>query len=252
MATVAITGAGGLLGRETLEALQDHDVRPLTHSPTDDLDETTIELTDMETLHPAFRDADVVVHLAGNPEPRADWESVLAVNVDGTYNVYEAAARAGIERVVFASSNHVVQAHNARGVTADERYELVDRPRALAGDEQPRPDSYYGVSKVAGEALGSYYADRYGMDVVNLRIGWTLDREDLREQATGDLGEYAMAQWLSWRDWRDGVSKAVEADLPRSPLTLNLVSRNTDRFLSLEETTLAIGYAPRDDSSDVV
>jgi L-arabinose 1-dehydrogenase [NAD(P)+] len=252
MAIVTVTGAGGSIGREALDALEDHEVRPLTHSPTEGIDDTTIELADIETLHAPFRGADVVVHLAGDPSPSADWDSVLTANIHGTHNVFEAAARAGVERVVFASTNHVVQSYNARGVEGNDKYALVDRPRAIEGGESPRPDSYYGVSKVAGEALGSYYADRHGMDVVNLRIGWTLDRAALRERAEGEMGAYAMAQWLSWRDCRDGLSSAVEAELPHSPLTVNLVSRNTDRYLSIEETTLGIGYTPRDDSSDVV
>lgn len=81
------------------------------------------------------------------------------MNIGGTYNVYEAAVAADVDRVVFASSNHV---HQMRNIADPER------PETLAADAEPirpsdpfRPDSYYGVSKVFGEALGNYYADRY-------------------------------------------------------------------------------------------
>ena len=71
--------------------------------------------------------------------------------------MFEAARRAGVPRVVFASSNHAVGFHPAVDPVPD--------------DLPPRPDTYYGVSKVAGEALGSLFHDRYGLDVVCLRIG---------------------------------------------------------------------------------
>ena len=100
-----------------------------------------------------------VVHLAGHLR-RVDLAGDRHANIEGTYCALEAARRAGVSRVVLASSNH------ATGYT----------PRPGGGllreaDAPPRPDTYYGVSKVTMEALGSLYADRYGLDVVCLRIG---------------------------------------------------------------------------------
>ena len=253
MARVAVTGAAGDVGREALAALDDaHDVTPITHRDRDGIEGVILDVRDREALDDAFAGHDVVVHLAANPDPGASWESVYDVNIGGTYNVYAAALAAGVERVVFASTNHVQQMYNVADPTDPET--TVEDAEALHPDDPPRPDSYYGVSKVTGEALGSFYSDRHGLDVVNLRIGWLLPAADVREKMSEpeETARYVRAMWLSPRDCRQGIRRAVEADLPRSPLALNLVSANDDRYLSISETMRAIGYAPRDNSGTLV
>lgn len=250
MVSVAVTGAAGDVGRATLAGLAGHhDVTPITHRERDGIESVVLDVEDRAALDEAFAGHDVVVHLAADPSPGAAWESVRDVNIAGTYNVYEAAIKAGVDRVVFASTNHVHQMYNigdpARPETA------VEDPQPVHPDDPPRPDSYYGVSKVFGEALGNYYADRHGIAVVNLRIGWLLAADELRETADAPPQEstYVRAMWLSPRDCRHGMRRAVEAALPRSPLAVNLVSANDDRYLSITETMRAIGYQPRDNSA---
>jgi L-arabinose 1-dehydrogenase [NAD(P)+] len=116
------------------------------------------------------------------------------------------------------------------------------------------PDSYYGVSKVTGEALADYYAETHGLEFVNLRIGWYLSAERLRElQAEPDsVARYARAMFLSPRDCRDILRRAAEADLPENPLTVNVTSRNANRYLSLTEAIRSLGYEPRDDAAKVL
>jgi L-arabinose 1-dehydrogenase [NAD(P)+] len=108
------------------------------------------------------------------------------------------------------------------------------------------------VSKAFGETLGTYYADRHDIEVVNLRIGW-LDSETLRRTIVEDKdnARYARAMYLSERDCRDALVKSVEADIPRNPLTVNILSRNQERYLTLTEAMRGLGYEPRDDSSEV-
>ena len=262
---VAVTGAAGNVGREVLAALSDHDVTPITHSDHEDIEGPTLDVTDREAFADALSGEDVLVHLAANPSPDADWDGVFETNIDGTYNAYEVARESGVRRVVFASSNHAVHLHNVADPAEPES--LREDARAVRPDDQTSPDSYYGVSKVAGEALGDLYAERHDMEVVNLRIGWLMDEEELREtqDGAGDGNEgrgdneddetkarFARAMWLSPRDCRAVVRRCVEADLPESPVVAHGVSRNDDRYLSLTETTLALGYRPRDDSAEVV
>ena len=107
------------------------------------LSRTEADVTDLAVLERAFAGADAVVHLAANANADASWEDVHAVNVAGTYNVFEAARRAGVGRVVFASSNH------AMGMYLHDAARFAD-PVApvLVGAEAPvRPDSLYGASK---------------------------------------------------------------------------------------------------------
>src|SRR5262245_35739447 len=119
-------------------------------------------VTDMDIVEQACRDVTAVVHLAGLSREAA-WPRVLEVNIGGTYTVFEAARRQAVPRVIFASSSHAVGYTPLNGAEA---------PDFLF----PRPDSNYGVGKVAGEAIGSLYADRYGMDVICIRIGVCFDR----------------------------------------------------------------------------
>jgi len=252
MAKVALTGAAGNVGREALAALRDagHEVTPITHRERD-IDSIVLDVTDADALTEALAGQDAVVHLAGNPSPDASWDSVLDVNIDGTRNVYEAAVENGLERVVFASTNHVSQMHNIADPAVPES--LRADAEAVRPDDETRPDSFYAVSKVSGEALGSYYADRHGLDVVNLRIGWLLTADDLRERQDEpeEKARYARAMWLSPRDCRDAVRSSIEADIEGS-LSVNVISRNTERYLSLTETMRALGYEPKDDSSEIV
>jgi uronate dehydrogenase len=161
VSTILITGAAGGIGTmlrtrlakpgRTLRLL---DLAEITPNEGEEAIQGTV--TDFDTALAASEGADAVIHL-GSISGEAPWEQILEVNINGTYNVFEAARRAGVPRVVFASSNHAVGFH-----TPDE-FPLPENVTAL-------PDTYYGVSKVAGEALGSLYAKRYGLDVISIRI----------------------------------------------------------------------------------
>ncbi|HWN29460.1 MAG TPA: NAD(P)-dependent oxidoreductase, partial [Actinomycetospora sp.] len=172
---VLVTGAAGRIGGylrprlardgRTLRLL---DVLPVDAGP--DEEGVTASVTDLDAVTAACAGADAVVHLGGYAGEEA-WDDVLTVNIHGTYVVFEAARRAGVPRVVFASSNHAAGFHPAVDPVPD--------------DLSPRPDTYYGVGKAAGEALGSLYHDRYGLDVVCLRIGTCSDTPpDARSLAT--------------------------------------------------------------------
>jgi uronate dehydrogenase len=161
---VLITGAAGRIGRYLRDGLPPlgWQLRLLDIQPIQtDEDAVVADIRDADALDAAMEGMDAVVHLAGIAS-EAPFEDILDVNIEGSWHVFEAARRAGISRVVYASSNHAV------GFT----------PRAsMVGVDIPvRPDSYYGVSKVFGEALGRLYADRHAMSVVCLRIGSCFDR----------------------------------------------------------------------------
>lgn len=114
-------------------------------------------------------DADVLVHLAANPSPYADWDDVKDVTVEGTYNAYHAAVENDLDRVVYASSNHAL---NAREVADPEEPEtLRDDASAVSHDQEPFPCSFYGVTTVAGEALGKHFAHTTDVEAVNVRTG---------------------------------------------------------------------------------
>jgi L-arabinose 1-dehydrogenase [NAD(P)+] len=253
MARVAVTGAAGNIGRVTIDALaEDHEVTPITHREREGIDSIVLEIEDRDAVEEALAGQDQVIHLAGNPSPKADWESVLHVNIDGTQSIYQGAIANDLDRVAFASTNHVQHMINASD--EDDPGGTVENPKTVSHDDQFRPDSYYGVSKMAGEGLGSYYADRHGIEVIQMRIGWTLDEEDLIDfqEKAPQQARHARAMYWSERDVRHGMRRVVEADIPENPLTVNLLSRNSDRYFTITHAMRTLDYAPKDDSSEVV
>jgi uronate dehydrogenase len=194
MKRVLITGAEGLIGSVLRERLPDeYELRALTWRPVEGLESHVGDIADLEAIRPAFEGIDAVVQLAGHATMDATWEQALHSNIIGVRNVFEAARSAGVERVVFASSNHAVGRFENDGMPAIYRPGQTHFP--IVDHRVPwRPDSLYGVSKAFGEDLSRYYYDRYGIETVCLRIGSSFPEvKDRRMLATflsyGDLVE---------------------------------------------------------------
>ncbi|WP_205857103.1 NAD-dependent epimerase/dehydratase family protein, partial [Phytoactinopolyspora endophytica] len=183
-------------------------------------------ITDLDLMVEACQGVDAVVHLAGQAA-ESTIDDVMQLNIYGTYCALEAARRAGVSRVVLASSHH----------TAGFYRHGEHPPAGLPVDAPARPDTFYGWSKVASEATGRLYADRFGMDVICLRIGgWRETPRSLRE----------LALWLSPGDGARLVEASLSVPSPGFRIVWG-ISRNTRRWLSLAEGE-AIGYVPQDDA----
>ncbi|MFY9915312.1 MAG: NAD(P)-dependent oxidoreductase [Nocardioidaceae bacterium] len=173
----------------------------------------------------AVEGVDAVIHLAG-VATEAALPTILHGHVVGTAALLDAMVQHGVRRMVYASSNHAV------GMT----------PRPASGpvpvDTPPRPDTFYGVGKVAAEALLSLYADRHGISSVALRIGSFLKRPEVRRN---------LATWLSYDDCARLVQAALRADFA-GVRTVYGISANRDAWWDLEPGR-AIGYAPQDDAA---
>jgi uronate dehydrogenase len=127
------------------------------------------DLTRIDQVERACEGIDGIIHLGGC-SIEGSWEAILQANIIGCYNLFEAARRKSVRRVVFASSNHAIG--------------FYPRVQRISVDAVARPDTRYGVSKVFGEALGALYADKYGLRVLCLRIGNVDERPvDLRRLA---------------------------------------------------------------------
>jgi uronate dehydrogenase len=230
MERILITGAAGKIGDALRQGLRGSyslirllDVAPLGAAAAGE-EIHSVDIRNMAALEKAMAGIDCVVHLAGASE-EAEWETVLPLNIEGCYNVFEAARRQGVKRVVFASSNHAVGFHR--------------RERFLDNTVSPRPDSRYGVSKVFGEALGRLYADKHGLSVACLRIG-TFRTPDRPVDARGLL------TWISHRDMVQLVRRCI--DHPNYHFVIvygvskNLRSRWDNTGVKF------LGYSPEDDS----
>ncbi len=233
--TVLITGSAGTIGRHLRRTLR-RDGRHLVLVDVaeqagleagEDAEIVTASFTDAGAIREACAGVDAVIHLGGLSTAGYSFDDYLAVNVEGTRQVLEAAREHGVTRVVYASSHHAVGFHpNTPGSVV---------PDYLAA----RPDSYYGVSKVAGEALASLYHDRYGLDVICVRIG------SYREVPTD---QRTLWNWLSPGDCTRLFEATLRARAPGFRIVWG-VSANTRRIASLDEARL-IGYEPEDDAED--
>ena len=228
----AVTGAAGTIGvalraalRHAGATLHSSDLQRL--EPIDAHDEVArIDLADhaaQEALAVIFAGVDGVIHLGGLAD-EADFHDLADINIVGTYHVLEAARRAGVPRVVYASSNRVTG-----------MYPTTTR---VGPEAPPRPDGFYGVSKVAGEALCRLYADKFGVSTIALRIGsYESEPSSPRERAT----------WLSPGDAVRAFIAAMTTD--RECAVFYAVSANTDGWWDREPGT-ELGFCPEDDASD--
>ncbi|MCC9310471.1 NAD(P)-dependent oxidoreductase [Kitasatospora sp. RB6PN24] len=229
LGAVAVTGAAGTIGRVIRTALRGRATRLvlLDRVPllAEHADETvhTVDLRDAAAVESALAGVDAVLHLGGIPD-EAPLPDLLDANVLGTHNVLEAARRCGIRRVVLASSNRVTGFYATGHRT---------------GPAEPvRPDGLYGVSKVAVEALGRLYADKFGLSVICLRIGSF-------EPAPSEPRH--LATWLSPRDAIGFVEAALTAPASTRFATAYAVSANSRRFWELP-TPDVLAYTPVDDA----
>ena len=224
--TVLITGAAGRIGRFLREGLHGrYELRLLDVVPQEPARRgeqlVQVDLLDRDRADAALSGCDAVVHLAAIPR-EAPFDDIVRANVETTYSVFEGARRAGVRRVVFASSNHATGFYG--------RDELVTPSTPV------RPDSYYGVSKVFGEALGRLYADKHGLEVVCLRLGAFKERP---------LDERDLAMWLSPPDCLELVVASLEASV--GFLVAYGISANTRRWYA-DDGWAALGYRPSDDA----
>jgi len=212
---------------------------------------TLSDLSDLAVLEEAMRGIDVVVHMAADPNLEAGWESILASNLIGPRNVFEAARRSGVQRVIYASS---VTA-NWGTLLFEEPYKLLyeghyadlspaDLPM-VTKEVPPRPTSYYPASKVWGEALARVYADTHGLSMICLRIGG-VNAEDRPPFEEG----WARSSWLSQRDVAQMVQRAIEAPDDLRYDVFYVVSNNTWRWVDIDSARQVLGYAPQDNAED--
>ena len=234
---VLITGAAGEIGSVLAAGLnEDYDLRLLYHKtvlPKFGDEEIFVgTINDMEKMIAATAGVDSVIHMAGNPDDKASFDAVMGVNIQGTYTTFEAARRSGVRQIIFASTNHVTGYYEIDGV-----YTTPDLP--------VRPDGYYGVSKVFGEALGRYYSDAFGISVICLRIG-TCRSEDAVISRKNDR---ILSTWLSLNDTVQLVRCSIEAESIKFGIYYG-ISDNTRAYWDIQNARDEIGYDPQDNAEN--
>jgi len=224
-----LTGAGGNLGRQLRVALAEwadivrvSDIVPTGETAAHE-EAVTVDLADREAVTHMVEGVDAIVHLGGISID-APFDDLIEANIRGTYNLYEAARRHGVKRVVFASSNHAIGFHPVTEV--------------LDADAPQRPDSLYGVTKCFGESLSRYYFDRFGIETVCLRIGSSFEEPK---------NPRMLVTYLSYRDFIE----LVRCSLFTNRVGHVVVYGASDNPVKWWDNTKAnfLGFNPRDSSA---
>lgn len=236
--TVLITGAAGTIGRKLRAAwggVYDLILVDQRADPDDpDLIAADLSVPDPDWVD-LFDEADAVIHLAANPSATATWPELEGPNLDALFNVFQASALAGVERLIFASSNHAM---------GDYRRDGSEHP--ITVDLPPKPDGPYGGAKLMGERLGLSLSRFFDLAFIGLRIGWVQGGENRPETMPDD---WSKALWLSDRDLVQLMTRAVEADLgDHRFVVVNGTSRNRGTRWDLTGAAEILGYEPEDDA----
>lgn len=241
---VLMTGWSGRVGQAILADLADAYEWVLfdRDPPTGDVpgEYVVADITDREAVRDAMDGIEAVVHLAGDSRREAPWDSLIDNNIDGTQVVFDAAASEGVEKFVFASSNHAVGAYETESRVPG--LYRTDSEFRLDGSEPPRPGNLYGVSKVLGEVLGRYYYDEYGLSVASVRIGNLTKGHPPRDYERGQ------AMWLSHRDCAHLFDRCIRAEYDYE--IVYGISDNDRKYYSIKRAKEVLGYDPQDNSGE--
>lgn len=226
--SILITGAGGNLGRQLRDRLRGHyDLIRLTdvagmEPARDGSEEVAVcDLGDTAGVHRLCEGIDGIVHLGGR-STEGDWEIVNRANIQGAFNLWEGARLAGVDRVLFASSNHAVGLYR--------RGDRIDHTTAA------RPDSRYGLSKAFAEDVAALYAYKFGVRGFMMRIGSCFAEPTDQRQ---------LASWMSFADFARLINVGLKADYTYE--IVYGISRNTRAWYD-NSNAYRLGYDPQDDA----
>src|SRR5262245_24047156 len=165
--SVLVTGMSGLIGGALRRHLEGKYVlSALNRQPVPGVPCHRADIADLDAIAPAFEGVDTVVHLAARTGSSEAFGEILGANVIGTYNVFEAARRAGVPRVIFASSGATVSAWERDppwSALAAGRYGEAGPFTKMTHETPTRPAGLYGARKIWGEEVGRHYAERHGV-----------------------------------------------------------------------------------------
>ncbi|MFC4297738.1 NAD-dependent epimerase/dehydratase family protein [Castellaniella hirudinis] len=225
---VLLTGAAGGLGRVLRETLKPmarilrlSDVQPLGEAAEGE-ELQPCDLADRQAVDELVRGCDAIVHMGGVSVERP-FEEILEANIKGIFHIYEAARRHGVRRVIFASSNHAVG--------------FYPQAQTIDAAMPTRPDGYYGLSKMYGEGMASFYHDRYGIETLSIRIGSSFPEPRDRRM---------MHIWLSYRDLTELIRRGLFTPGIGHTIAFGL-SDNKEPWWD-NRLAAHLGYTPQDTS----
>jgi len=250
MHRILITGATGNLGTKLVRHWQDqHELRLVDIDARGDANVRVADLSRWDLAWVEwFREVDKVVHLAGNPVAFSPWQELIAPNVDALVNVFLACREANVERIIFASSNHVMGGYQHRPEVSAITRDLPPLPGTeYVVEGRPRRSDAYGAAKLFGERLGKCWSEAYGISVIAVRLGWVFRGENRPQDLPSERGDWFRRMWLSNRDFLHLMDCCLAAPRELRFAVVHGMSRNRGMRWDIEQTRELIGYEPQDD-----
>lgn len=230
MKRLLITGAAGGLGSVMRERLQ-HMAEVVRLSDIVEMREAgegeevvVCDLADKAAVEALVEGCDGIVHLGGR-SVEDTWEVIRSANIDGVFNLYEAARKHGCKRILFASSNHAIGFH--------------EQTTRLDAFSPTRPDGLYGLSKVFGENIASLYHDKFGIETASVRIGSCFPEPKNHRM---------LATWMSYDDFVRLIERVFDAPRIGCPIIYG-ASRNDRSWWDNSEVGF-LGWVPQDNGED--
>ena len=228
MKKLVLTGAAGRLGSYLREPLSELCDDLVSTDLVDEIGNTysgetyiKADLSNLDEINALMNGAEMVIHF-GAISDEDTFDEILSSNIIGAYNVWEAAARNNVNRVIYASSIHAV------GMYPKNEHIGINIPH--------RPDTFYGLAKCFAEDLARLYWDKKQIEAVCLRI----------LSCAKVTSSRALGSWLSYDDLILLVKRAIDA--PTTGFSIVYGVSNNDRAPVDNSEASFLGYKPKDNA----
>lgn len=230
---ILITGSSGRIGRAVVSELQarGHAVRGFDRVATPKLPDMVVgTLTSEADVARAMRGVHTVIHLAATPDDADFLAEIVPNNIVGVYHIFEEAQKAGVKRLIVASSGQVVW------------YQRMTGPLPVGANVQPTPRYWYAAAKMFLEGAGRAFAEKFGVEVIAVRLGWCPRTPEQVEEIRA--ADWAQDVYLSPNDVGRFFACAVEATLAQKFNVVYATSRPKRAMYDLEMTKKLLGFEP--------
>lgn len=236
---ILVTGSSGRIGRAVVQELQTrgHELRGFDRVATPGLADMIVgTLTSEADIARAMRGVHTLIHLAATPDDADFLAEIVPNNIIGVYHIFEEAQKAGVKRLIAASSGQVVW------------YQRMKGPLPIGVDVQPTPRYWYAAAKMFLEAAGRSFAERFGIEVIAVRLGWCPRTPEQVEEIRAE--EWAQDVYLSPKDAGRFFACAAEATLSERFNVVYATSKPKRLMYDLETTKKLLGFEPRESWPD--